>query len=183
VFTAAVLTLSDKGSRGEREDLSGKILAEMLASISGKVDSYEVIPDDRQLIAEKLIYYADHLGVDVIATTGGTGVGPRDVTPDATRAVIDKEIPGMAEAMRLAGLQKTPFAMISRAVVGCRGKTLIINLPGSPKGVRENLEAIMKAIPHTVEKLKGDPDDCAAPEPSERATDAVPDGVGRRSAR
>jgi molybdenum cofactor synthesis domain-containing protein len=165
VFAAAVLTLSDKGSRGEREDLSGKVLAEMLASISGRVESYEVIPDDRQLIEAKLTYYADQLGMDVIATTGGTGVGPRDVTPEATRAVIDKEIPGMAEAMRLAGLQKTPFSMISRAVVGCRGKTLIINLPGSPKGVRENLEAILKAIPHAVEKLKGDPTDCAAPDP------------------
>jgi molybdopterin adenylyltransferase len=108
MFTAAVLTLSDKGSRGEREDVSGKILAEMLASISGKVETYAVLPDDRKLIEEQLIHYADHLGVDVIATTGGTGVGPRDVTPDATRAVIDKEIPGMAEAMRLAGLQKTP---------------------------------------------------------------------------
>jgi molybdenum cofactor synthesis domain-containing protein len=163
VFTAAVLTLSDKGSRGEREDLSGKILAEMLASISGKVETYEVIPDDRKRLEEKLMYYADQLGVDVIATTGGTGVGPRDVTPDATRAVVDKEIPGMAEAMRLAGLQKTPFAMISRAVVGCRGKTLIINLPGSPNGVRENLAAILKAIPHAVEKLKGDPADCVVP--------------------
>jgi molybdopterin adenylyltransferase len=165
VFTVAVLTLSDKGSRGEREDLSGKMLAEMLASIAGRVETYEVIPDDRQLIEDKLTYYADQLGVDIIATTGGTGVGPRDITPEATRAVIDKEIPGMAEAMRLAGLQKTPFAMISRAVVGCRGKTLIINLPGSPKGVRENLEPILKAIPHAVEKLKGDPADCAAPNP------------------
>ena len=166
MFTAAVLTLSDKGSRGEREDLSGKMLAEMLASIGGRIETYVVLPDDRKLIEDKLIYYAEQDGVDVIATTGGTGVGPRDVTPDATRAVIDKEIPGMAEAMRLAGLQKTPFAMISRAIVGCRGKTLIINLPGSPKGVRENLEAILKAIPHAVEKLKGDPDDCAAPEAS-----------------
>jgi molybdopterin adenylyltransferase len=173
VFTAAVLTLSDKGSRGEREDLSGKILADMLASISGKVETYAVIPDDRKLIEEQLIYCADQLGVDVIATTGGTGVGPRDVTPDATRAVIDREIPGMAEAMRLAGLQKTPFAMISRALVGCRGKTLIINLPGSPKGVRESLEAILKAIPHAVEKLKGDPTDCAIPEASARVTEAL----------
>jgi molybdopterin adenylyltransferase len=182
MFTAAVLTLSDRGSRGEREDLSGKILADMLASISGKVETYVILPDDRKLIEEKLIYYADHLGMDVIATTGGTGVGPRDVTPDATRAIIDKEIPGMAEAMRLAGLQKTPFAMISRAVVGCRGKTLIINLPGSPKGVRENLEAILKAIPHAVEKLKGDPADCAVPEPSAVTTEAETNEDDRRSA-
>jgi molybdenum cofactor synthesis domain-containing protein len=164
MFHVAVLTLSDKGARGEREDISGKILAEMLASISGQVEKYEIIPDDRVLIQEKLILYADQLGVDVIATTGGTGVGPRDVTPEATRAVIDKEIPGMAEAMRLAGLKKTPLAMISRAVVGCRGRTLIINLPGSPKGVRENLEAILPAIPHAVEKLKGDPAECATSE-------------------
>jgi molybdopterin adenylyltransferase len=163
VFTAAVLTLSDKGSQGERDDVSGKLLAEMLATIAGSVKMYEVIPDNRKLIEEKLAYYADQLAVDVIATTGGTGVGPRDVTPEATRAIIDKEVPGMAEAMRLAGLKKTPLAMISRAVVGCRGKTLIINLPGSPKGVRENLEAILQAIPHAVEKLKGDPTECAAP--------------------
>jgi len=180
VFTAAVLTLSDKGSRGEREDLSGKILGEMLAKIGGRIETYVVLPDDRQLIEDKLIYYADQHGVDVIATTGGTGVGPRDVTPDATHAVIDKDIPGMAEAMRLAGLQKTPFAMISRAIVGCRGKTLIINLPGSPKGVRENLEAILPAIPHVVEKLKGDPADCAAPEGSAAATEMITDGVDRQ---
>jgi molybdenum cofactor synthesis domain-containing protein len=180
VFTVAVLTLSDKGSRGEREDESGKILAEILASISGKVEVYDIVADDRRLIEEKLIYYADHLGVDVIATTGGTGVAPRDVTPEATRAVIDREIPGMAEAMRLAGLQQTPFAMISRAVVGCRGRTLIINLPGSPKGVRENLQAILRAIPHAVEKLKGDPADCAIPEAPTPATEAL-SGANRRS--
>jgi molybdenum cofactor synthesis domain-containing protein len=161
MFTVAVLTLSDKGASGLREDTSGKVLAEMLSSIDGKLEKYEVIPDDRTLIQEKLVFYADQLRVDVIATTGGTGIGPRDVTPEATLAVIDKEIPGMAEAMRLAGLQKTPFAMISRAIVGCRGTTLIMNLPGSPKGVRENLQAILPAIPHAVEKLKGDPADCA----------------------
>jgi molybdenum cofactor synthesis domain-containing protein len=154
----------------------------MLARIGGRIETYVVLPDDRQLIEDKLIYYADQYGVDVIATTGGTGVGPRDVTPDATRAVIDKDIPGMAEAMRLAGLQKTPFAMISRAVVGCRGKTLIINLPGSPKGVRENLEAILKAIPHAVEKLKGDPADCAAPDASARTVEVVTDSADQRLA-
>jgi len=152
----------------------------MLASIGGRIETSVVLPDDRKLIEDKLVYYADQHGIDVIATTGGTGVGPRDITPDATRAVIDKEIPGMAEAMRLAGMQKTPFAMISRAIVGCRGKTLIINLPGSPKGVRENLEAFLQAIPHAIEKLKGDTADCAAPEDSAVGTKVVTDGVHQR---
>jgi molybdenum cofactor synthesis domain-containing protein len=149
----------------------------MLSNISGKVETYAILPDDRKLIEEQLIYYADHIGVDVIATTGGTGVGPRDVTPDATRAVIDKEIPGMGEAMRRAGLEKTPLAMISRAVVGCRGKTLIINLPGSPKAVRENLEAILQAIPHVIEKLQGDPTDCAVVESPVVSTPTETHGV------
>ncbi|MBM2837382.1 MAG: putative cytosolic protein [Deltaproteobacteria bacterium] len=113
------------------------------------------------LIKDKLIEYADELGLDIIITTGGTGVSPRDVTPDATLEVIDKEIPGMAEVMRFESLKKTPRAMISRAVVGLRGRTLIINLPGSPKGVRENLSVILPAISHAVEKIKGDPSECA----------------------
>ncbi len=161
MITVGILTLSDKGARGEREDLSGVEIKRLVADIPAEVKVYEVIPDEKFLIKDKLIEYADELGLDVIITTGGTGVSPRDVTPDATLEVIDKEIPGMAEVMRSESLKKTPRAMISRAVVGLRGRTLIINLPGSPKGVRENLSAILPAISHAVEKIKGDPSECA----------------------
>ena len=153
--------MSDKGARGEREDLSGEEIKRLVAEIPAEVKAYEVIPDEKYLIKDKLIEYADELGLDIIITTGGTGVSPRDVTPDATLEVIDKEIPGMAEVMRFESLKKTPRAMISRAVVGLRGCTLIINLPGSPKGVRENLSAILPAISHAVEKIKGDQTECA----------------------
>ncbi|MBI4746804.1 MAG: MogA/MoaB family molybdenum cofactor biosynthesis protein [Deltaproteobacteria bacterium] len=161
MITVGILTLSDKGARGEREDLSGVEIKRLVAEIPAEVKAYQVIPDEKYLIKDKLIEYADDLGLDVIITTGGTGVSPRDVTPDATLEVIDKEIPGMAEVMRFESLKKTPRAMISRAVVGLRGCTLIINLPGSPKGVRENLSAILPAISHAVEKIKGAPSECA----------------------
>ena len=161
MITVGILTLSDKGARGEREDLSGVEIKRLVADIPAEVKAYEVIPDEKYLIKDKLIEYADDLGLDIIITTGGTGVSPRDVTPDATLEVIDKDIPGMAEVMRFESLKKTPRAMISRAVVGLRGRTLIINLPGSPKGVRENLSAILPAISHAVEKIKGDPSECA----------------------
>ncbi|MEK6725354.1 MAG: MogA/MoaB family molybdenum cofactor biosynthesis protein [Deltaproteobacteria bacterium] len=164
MISVGILTLSDKGARGEREDLSGVEIKRLVAEIPAEVKAYEVIPDEKYLIKDKLIEYADDLGLDVIITTGGTGVSPRDVTPDATLEVIDKEIPGMAEVMRYESLKKTPRAMISRAVVGLRGRTLIINLPGSPKGVRENLSAILPAISHAVEKIKGDPSECAVTE-------------------
>ncbi len=153
--------MSDKGARGEREDLSGEEIKRLVVDIPAEVKAYEVIPDEKYLIKDKLVEYADELGLDIIITTGGTGVSPRDVTPDATLEVIDKEIPGMAEVMRFESLKKTPRAMISRAVVGLRGCTLIINLPGSPKGVRENLLAILPAISHAVEKIKGDQTECA----------------------
>jgi len=162
MITVGILTMSDKGARGEREDLSGEEIKRLVAEIPAEVKAYEVIPDEKYLIKDKLIEYADELALDIIITTGGTGVSPRDVTPDATLEVIDKEIPGMAEVMRFESLKKTNRAMISRAVVGFRGRTLIINLPGSPKGVRENLSAILPAISHAVEKIKGDPTECAA---------------------
>ncbi|MDO8446402.1 MAG: MogA/MoaB family molybdenum cofactor biosynthesis protein [Deltaproteobacteria bacterium] len=161
MITVGILTMSDKGARGEREDLSGEEIKRLVADIPAEVKAYEVIPDEKYLIKDKLIEYADELGLDIIITTGGTGVSPRDVTPDATLEVINKEIPGMAEVMRFESLKKTPRAMISRAVVGLRGCTLIINLPGSPKGVRENLSAILPAISHAVEKIKGDQTECA----------------------
>ncbi len=158
MITVAIITMSDKGSRGEREDLSGPEIKEMIKGI-GDVRHYEVIPDEKELIKEKLIDYS--MKVDVIITTGGTGLSPRDVTPEATLEVIDREVPGIAEAMRAEGLKKTPRAMLSRAVAGVRGKALIINLPGSPKAIREGLEVIVDVIPHAVEKIKGSLKDCA----------------------
>jgi molybdopterin adenylyltransferase len=159
-FKIGVLTLSDKGARGEREDISGQVLREMVAGL-GEVTRYQVIPDDVDTIVETLVKWVDEDHLDLILTTGGTGLSPRDVTPAATARVIDWEIPGMAEAMRIASLQKTPHAMLSRALVGVRGASMIINLPGSPKGVRENLEVVLPALGHGLRKLKGDPEDCA----------------------
>jgi molybdenum cofactor synthesis domain-containing protein len=159
-FTIGVLTLSDKGSRGEREDTSGVLIGEMVQSL-GQVARYQVIPDDVETIVLTLSRWADEVGLDLIITTGGTGLTPRDVTPQATMRVLDYEIPGMAEAMRAASMKKTPHAMLSRALVGVRAKSLIVNLPGSPKAARENLEVLMPALPHALAKLKGDPSDCA----------------------
>ena len=159
MITVAILTLSDKGSKGEREDLAGPLMREMIASIGASVEYYEVIPDEKDLIKEKLMAYSNK--VDLVLTTGGTGLSPRDVTPEATLEVIEKEIPGIAETMRSAGLEKTKRAMLSRAVAGVRGNTLIINMPGSPKAVKEGLEAIMDVIPHAIEKIKGSTADCA----------------------
>ncbi len=162
MINACVLTLSDKGARGEREDLGGPAIRELVAQIGVSVKFCEIIPDEKELIKEKLIEYCKK--TDLIITTGGTGLSPRDVTPDATIEVLDREIPGIAEAMRAAGLEKTKRAMLSRAVAGVRGETLIINLPGSLKAVREGLEAVMDVIPHAVEKIKGSTEDCAVSE-------------------
>lgn len=159
-FAIGVLTLSDKGARGEREDESGRILREMVGGL-GEVAAYQVIPDDEELIVRTLVEWVDRQGLDLILTTGGTGLSARDVTPEATARVIEREVPGMAEAMRMASLRKTPHAMISRALAGVRRQSLIINLPGSPKGVRENLEVVLPALEHALLKLKGDPSECA----------------------
>lgn len=161
-FSVAVLTASDKGSRGEREDESGRVIHEMVAEAGGQVTAYDVVPDDYDTLRDKLIEYADERRVNLVLTTGGTGLSPRDNTPEATLSVIDKQVPGMAEAMRAFGLQKTPHAMISRAVCGIRRRTLIVNLPGSPRAVRENLGVVMPAIPHAVQVLCGQASDCAA---------------------
>ena len=157
----SILTISDKGARGEREDTSGSTIRDLLKGLPSDVIHYEVIPDEKDVIKEALIRCADSLGSDLILTTGGTGLSPRDVTPDATVEVIEKEVPGFSEAMRAEGLKKTPHAMISRATCGIRGQTLIVNLPGSPKAVRECLAAILPAIPHALSKLKGDQEECA----------------------
>ncbi|VAX34025.1 Molybdopterin adenylyltransferase, partial [hydrothermal vent metagenome] len=149
----------DKGARGERVDESGRILREILEQAQIEVVQYEVIPDDRDILKDRLINLSGK--VDLIVTTGGTGLSPRDITPDVTLEVIDREVPGIAEAMRSGGLQKTPRAMLSRAVAGARGECLIINLPGSPRAVREGIEIILDVIPHAIEKLKGSEKECA----------------------
>jgi len=160
MFKVAILTISDRGSKGEREDSSGPLIQEMVKNLPAEVVYYEIIPDEKEQISEALKKNADHLKVDLILTTGGTGLSPRDVTPDATSKVIDKEVPGFSEAMRAESLKKTPHAMISRAICGIRGSTLIVNLPGSPKSVKENLSVILPALPHALSKLKGDPSEC-----------------------
>ena len=159
-FAIGILTLSDKGARGEREDISGQVIREMVAPL-GSVLQYQVVADDVEQIVAKLVDWADAQKLDLILTTGGTGMSPRDVTPEATLRVIDWQIPGMAEAMRASSMQITPHAMLSRALAGVRGQTMIINLPGSPKGVRENLAVVLPALEHGIRKLKGDPSDCA----------------------
>jgi molybdopterin adenylyltransferase len=158
VITVAVLTLSDKGSTGDRKDISGPAIAEILKDIA-EVKFYDILPDERDQIKERLLFYSGK--VDLVITTGGTGLSPRDVTPEATLDVIERIIPGIAEAMRAEGLKKTKTAMLSRAVAGVRGQTLIINLPGSPKAVRENLETIIEILPHAIDKIRGDTGDCA----------------------
>jgi molybdenum cofactor synthesis domain-containing protein len=152
MITIGILTVSDKGSRGKREDISGPVIKEIVGG-TGAVAQYEIVPDEKEVIAAKLREWAGQ--VDIILTNGGTGLSARDVTPEATLAVIDREIPGIGEAMRAKSLALTPTAMLSRAVAGQRGKCLIVNLPGSPKAARECLEAVLPALTHAVEIIKG----------------------------
>ena len=163
---AAILVTSDKGHSGERTDRSGPTLAAWLAERAVEVMETKILPDDAEAISATLVEWADVLRYDLILTTGGTGVTPRDITPEATRKVLEREIPGIGEAMRAANLGKTPFALLSRAIAGNRGRTLIVNLPGSPNGAVESLEAVWVAIPHAVKKIQGDSGDCVAPEQS-----------------
>lgn len=151
----AVLTSSDRCSRKETEDVSGKLIVEMVKPIGGRVAAYDVVPDEIPAIKEKLLHYCETLKVKVVITTGGTGFSGRDVTPEATAAVIEKNIPGLPELMRAEGLKNTKKAALSRGICGIRGGTIIINLPGSPKAVKESLEAILDLIPHSLEMLKG----------------------------
>lgn len=157
-----ILTLSDRSSRGERDDLSGPALARLIQAEGWSIARQEILPDDESAICQILIEWADGGELDVVLTTGGTGFSPRDVTPEATRAVIDREAPGLAEAMRAESLKITPHAMLSRIVTGIRKKTLIINLPGSPKGAVENLQVILPVLPHAVQLLQEDPGSEAA---------------------
>ena len=160
---AGVLTISDKASRGERTDTSGVAIGELLATIDATVERSAVVPDERPQIAETLRAWADSDELDIIITTGGTGLGPRDVTPEATAEVIERPVPGLGELMRAVGLKHTPMAALSRGVVGVRGRCLILNLPGSEKGVRQNLSAVLDLLPHAVELLRGRVGDHVAP--------------------
>ncbi len=161
-FRAAVVTVSDKGAAGEREDRSGAVVREMLEEAGLEVVTSEIVPDDAERLEALLLEICGD-GVDLVVTTGGTGVSPRDVTPEATLSVIDKEVPGLSEAMRAESLKVTPHAMLSRAVCGLRGSTLIINLPGSPKGARECLQVVLPAVPHALEVAAGTVSECAVP--------------------
>ncbi len=153
----AILTASDRSARGERPDLSGPALVEVATAQGWEVVRTAILPDDEKILRESLASWADRRDVDLILVTGGTGFAPRDVTPEATRSVIEREAPGLAEAMRAASLKTTPHAMLSRAVCGIRRRTLIINLPGSPKAAVENLQVILPVLPHAVELLREDP--------------------------
>lgn len=152
-----ILTLSDRSSRGEREDSSGPALARLIQTAGWSIAKEAILPDDESAIRQTLIEWVDSSDFDVILTTGGTGFSPRDVTPEATRSIIEREAPGLAESMRAASLKITPHAMLSRIVTGIRKKTLIINLPGSPKGAVENLQVILPVLPHAVQLLSEDP--------------------------
>ena len=160
MIKVGILTISDKGSRGEREDLSGKVIEEVVKKINGEVKYYKIIPDEKDIIQEELIKAVDSLHLDLILTTGGTGLAKRDVTPEATSAIIEKEVPGISEIIRSESFKKTNRAILSRGVAGIRKESLIINLPGSPKGVRESLEIVLEVLPHGIEILKGQSTEC-----------------------
>jgi len=155
MIKVAILTVSDSCANGKREDVSGRVIEEILSKDKFEMCERRIVPDDRNAIAGQLICFCDQAGLDIVFTTGGTGLGPRDVTPEATISVCDRMVPGLGEVMRAEGLKKTPNAILSRAVAGVRGKTLVINLPGSPKAVRECLEMIVDILPHAVEMMLG----------------------------
>ncbi|MFH1651523.1 MAG: MogA/MoaB family molybdenum cofactor biosynthesis protein [Chloroflexota bacterium] len=154
MYRVGILTISDKGSRGQRADKSSGAIRESLSPSESTVVDYAIVPDEREVISATLQEWADNHNLDVILTTGGTGLAPRDVTPEATLAVVEKAVPGLPEAMRLQNLAKTPLAMLSRAAAGVRGRCLIVNLPGSPKAVRENMEIILPVLAHAVGIIK-----------------------------
>ena len=160
VIRTGIIISSDRGAQGERIDKSGSAIRQALKNKIFVVEGYQIVPDEKKLIQKALRQFTDEQKYDLIVTSGGTGISPRDVTPEATQEVVDRLLPGFAEAMRMHSLSLTPHAMISRAICGTRKQSLIINLPGSPKGAKECLEAVLPAIPHAIIKLKGDSSDC-----------------------
>ena len=154
MYGLAILTVSTSGYHGQREDTGSEAIKEVLSPPEYEVVRYEIVSDDREMIAERMAQWADSPDVDLVVSTGGTGLGPRDVTPEACISILDKEVPGLAEAMRAETLKYTPMAMLSRSVAGIRGNTLIITLPGSPRGVKETLEVVKPVLPHAIELLK-----------------------------
>ena len=155
MFTVGILTISDAVSRGQRDDTSGDNVEKVIGRLESLLTKREVVPDEREQISSRLREWSDQDGLDLVLTTGGTGLAPRDVTPEATRDVIEREVPGLAEVMRLKTAEQNAHAVLSRAVVGARGKTLIVNLPGSPKGVIETLETVLPVLPHAIQILSG----------------------------
>jgi molybdopterin adenylyltransferase len=167
IISVGIITVSDKSSRGEREDLGGPAIRELMLAAGAAIGGYVVVPDERDQIAAQIRAMADERRFDLVLTTGGTGLAARDVTPQATLSCLDYEVPGIPEAMRAFSLTKTPAAMTSRAVAGVRGQTLVVNLPGSPKGVRECLEVVLPALPHAIGLLRGEVGDHQRPSPQE----------------
>jgi molybdopterin adenylyltransferase len=161
-YSCGVLTVSDKGAQGERKDTAGPLLQLILEESGFRVIARAVVPDEEEEIRKAVCDWTDRQRIDLVITAGGTGLSPRDITPEATRPLLDREIPGIAEAMRTASMKKTPHAMLSRGLAGIRGQSLVINLPGSEKAAQENLEAVLQALPHALYKLKGGDRDCAS---------------------
>ena len=161
MIKVGIITASDTGAVGQRVDESGSVIRELIKIIEGEVVDYQILPDERELLSFHMRHMSDQLGIDLILTTGGTGFSPRDITPEATLDIIDRQVPGLPEAMRAKSMEITPRAMLSRAIAGIRKQTLIINLPGSPKGVRECLEVILPVLPHAIAIMKGQTGECA----------------------
>ncbi len=153
---AAIVTVSDRGYTGQREDVSGPLLADLVRQMGAEVARQAIVPDERDEIVALLVSLADEMALDLVITTGGTGVTPRDVTPEATQAVVEREMPGLAEVLRFEGYRQTPLAVISRGVAGIRGKTLIVNLPGNPRAVRQGMETLSPILPHAVQMIRGE---------------------------
>lgn len=160
-FTAGILTVSDKGAAGQREDVSGRVIEEILAGAGYLIENYSIVPDEKPEIEKALIHMADDMNLNLVVTTGGTGFSARDITPEATKSIIERETPGISEAIRMNSLAVTPKGMLSRGISGIRGFTLIVNLPGSPKAVRESLEYILSPLEHGLDILLGEASECA----------------------